>query len=208
MKRVLLTGATGFIGRQLSVELVKKGFDLVAAVRHISDFLPETISQVVVTDLSSATDWSNALDTVSTVIHIAARVHVMSDSAADPLAEFRRVNLEATMNLAKQASTAGVKRFIFLSSIKVNGESTRPGMPFTADDSPAPKDPYGISKAETEQALLELSVATGMEVVIIRPVLVYGPEVKANFLSMMRWLNRGIPLPLGAIHNNRLAASI
>lgn len=202
MKRILLTGTTGFVGRPLAARLLEKGYDLVASVRHCSDILPQSNLQLV-DDLTSMTDWSNAIDAVSIVIHTAARVHVMSDSVADPLAEFRRVNLEGTVNLAKQAATAGVKRFIFLSSIKVNGESTRPGMPFTADDSPAPVDPYGISKAETEQALQELSVKTGMEVVIIRPVLVYGPGVKANFLSMMRWLNRGIPMPFGEIHNKR-----
>jgi len=208
LSRVLLTGATGFIGRSLSVELPEKGFEVIAAVRRLSDFLPETVQQVVVGDLASETDWSKALTAVSIAIHTAARVHVMTDTAADPLAEFRRVNLDGTMNFAKQAAAAGVKRFIFLSSIKVNGESTWPGRPFTADDSHAPRDPYGVSKSETEQALLDLSAKTGMEVVIIRPVLVYGPEVKANFLNMMRWLSSGVPLPLGAVHNKRSLVSL
>lgn len=127
----------------------------------------------------------------------------MNETAADPLAEFRRVNVAGTVNLARQAQLAGVKRFVFVSSIKVNGEQTPAGKPFTADDAPAPIDPYGISKLEAEQALLELGQRTGMEVVIVRPVLVYGPGVKANFLSMIRWLDKGVPLPLGSIKDNR-----
>ncbi|AZD30984.1 UDP-glucose 4-epimerase [Pseudomonas chlororaphis] len=137
------------------------------------------------------------------VIHVAARVHVMHDTLTDPLAAFREVNVEGTLNLARQAVEAGVKRFIFISSIKVNGEQTSSGAPYTADDMPAPVDPYGISKLEAEQGLLALAADTGMEVVIIRPVLVYGPGVKANFLSMMRWLYRGVPLPFGAVQNRR-----
>lgn len=202
MKRVLITGATGFIGRQLSVRLSEEGIDLIASVRHFSNFLSDTILQVVVGDLSSETNWSNALDSVSTVIHTAARVHVMSDSA-NSLAKFRQVNLDGTMNLAKQAVAAGVDRFIFISSIKVHGESTRLYQSFTEMDTPEPVDPYGISKFETEQALYQLAKETGMEVVCIRPPLVYGARVKANFLSMMKWLYKGVPLPFGAIHNKR-----
>jgi nucleoside-diphosphate-sugar epimerase len=127
----------------------------------------------------------------------------MNDVSADPLAAFREVNVEGTLNLARQAAASGVKRFIFISSIKVNGEGTEPGTVYTADDVPAPVDPYGISKLEAEQGLRVLAATTGMEVVIIRPVLVYGPGVKANFLSMMRWLYRGVPLPFGAVRNRR-----
>jgi UDP-glucose 4-epimerase len=127
----------------------------------------------------------------------------MSDTATDPLEEFRRVNVQGTLNLARQAAAVGVRRFVFVSSIKVNGESTQLGFPFTADDAPAPLDAYGVSKMEAEQGLRELAAQTGMEVVIIRPPLVYGPGVKANFAAMMRWLRRGVPLPLGAIHNQR-----
>lgn len=156
-----------------------------------------------VTDLSPSTDWSAALEGVDTVVHCAARVHVMSDSSADPLAAFRLVNLEGTMRLATQAQRAGVRRLVFVSSIKVNGESTQPGQPFTADQQCAPRDPYGMSKHEAEQALRKLASDTDMEVAIIRPPLVYGPGVKANFLSMMRWLDRGIPLPFGALGNRR-----
>jgi UDP-glucose 4-epimerase len=153
--------------------------------------------------LAPSTDWSTALNGVSVVVHCAARVHVMRDTSVDPLEEFRRVNVQGTLNLARQAAAAGVRRFVFVSSIKVNGEATQPGCPFTADDILAPLDPYGVSKMEAEQALREIVRQTGMEVVIIRPPLVYGPGVKANFAAMMRWLQRGVPLPLGAIHNQR-----
>lgn len=137
------------------------------------------------------------------MVHAAARVHVMDDRASDPLAEFRRINVQGTLNLARQAAAAGVRRFVFISSIKVNGEATKLGIPFSADDIPAPLDPYGVSKMEAEQGLREIAAQTGMEVVIIRPPLVYGPGVKANFRAMMHWLTRGVPLPLGAIHNRR-----
>jgi UDP-glucose 4-epimerase len=128
--------------------------------------------------------------------------------AADPLEEFRRVNVQGTLNLARQAAAAGVRRFVFVSSIKVNGEATQLGQPFTADDAPAPLDAYGVSKMEAERGLREIARQTGMEVVIIRPPLVYGPGVKANFAAMMRWLKRGVPLPLGAIHNQRSLVSL
>lgn len=154
-------------------------------------------------DLEPSSDWSVALEEISTVVHCAARVHVMTDTAADPLTEFRRVNVQGTLNLARQAAAFGVQRFVFISSIKVNGEATKLDQPFTADDEPAPLDPYGISKMEAEQGLRKIAAETDMEVVIIRPPLVYGPGVKANFQAMMRWLARGIPLPLGAIHNRR-----
>jgi UDP-glucose 4-epimerase len=127
----------------------------------------------------------------------------MNDAEADPLAAFRKVNVEGTLNLARQAAAAGVRRFIFISSIKVNGEGTAPGMVYTAEDVPAPADPYGVSKMEAEQGLRELAAESAMDVVIIRPVLVYGPGVKANFLNMMLWLDKGIPLPFGAIDNSR-----
>jgi UDP-glucose 4-epimerase len=154
-------------------------------------------------DLEPAADWSVALGGISVIVHCAARVHVMADAATNPLAEFRRVNVQGTLNLARQAAAADVRRFVFVSSIKVNGEATQPGCPFTADAVPAPLDPYGVSKTEAEQALRDLAKQTGIEVVIVRPPLVYGPGVKANFATMMRWLHRGVPLPLGAIHNQR-----
>jgi len=158
---------------------------------------------VQVGDLAACADWSGALGDVSVVVHAAARVHVMDDTVINPLAEFRRVNVDGTLNLARQAAASGIRRFIFISSIKVNGESTPLGHPFTTEDTSGPQDPYGISKHEAELGLRQLATETGMEVVIIRPPLVYGPGVKANFQSMMRWLQRGIPLPFGAIHNKR-----
>ena len=158
---------------------------------------------VTIDGLASDTDWSEALKNVEQVVHLAARVHVMNDKSSDPFAEFRRVNVEGTAALARQAAAAGVRRFVFLSSVKVNGEFTEAGQPFTADDVPAPEDPYGVSKHEAEQLLRQIADETVMEVVIIRPPLVYGPGVKANFAAMMRWLARGVPLPLAAVNENR-----
>lgn len=153
--------------------------------------------------MTDSTDWNLALKGVQAVVHCAARVHVMQDDATDPLQAYREVNVNGTLNLARQAAQAGVRRFVFVSSIKVNGEATQPGQPFTADDVPLPLDPYGVSKFEAEVGLRDIESQTGMEVVIVRPPLVYGPGVKANFASMMRWVARGIPLPLAAIHNAR-----
>jgi nucleoside-diphosphate-sugar epimerase len=164
---------------------------------------PDGAETVVIGSLSSETEWTVALSKVEQVVHLATRVHVMNDKSSDPLAEFRRVNVEGTAALARQAAAAGVKRFVFLSSVKVNGEFTEAGQPFTADDVPAPEDPYGVSKHEAEKLLRQIAAETGMEVVIIRPPLVYGPGVKANFESMMRWLARGVPLPLAAVTENR-----
>ncbi len=202
--KVLITGATGFVGRALVARLSNQpGCSTVCAVRDTSRLAAGPAEVVQVPDLTANTDWSVALADVEVVVHTAARVHVMNEQSADPLAEFRRVNVEGTLALARQAADAGVRRFVFLSSIKVNGEATEPGMPFTADQQPAPIDPYGISKLEAEQGLQKLAADTSMEVVIIRPVLVYGPGVKGNFRSMLSWLSRGIPLPLGALHNRR-----
>ena len=153
--------------------------------------------------LEATSDWRSILAGVDTVIHTAARVHVMRDGATDPIGAFRAVNVDGSLKLARQAAAAGVRRFIFISSIKVNGETTLPGHPFTALDTPAPKDAYSISKAEAEARLGQLATHTGMEVTVVRPPLVYGPGVKANFLTLMRWVARGIPLPLGAIEHNR-----
>ena len=201
--RLLVTGATGFVGSALQERVVADGqYHLTIAVRDAVD-APNTVRVVPVADLTAETDWSDALQGVDVVIHSAARVHVMDDSSADPLAEFRKVNVDGTLRLAQQAVAAGVKRFVFVSSIKVNGESTEPGAPYTADTPPNPVDPYGISKYEAEQGLLALAQETGLEVVIVRPVLVYGPGVKANFRKMMKWVSRGVPLPLGAIYNKR-----
>lgn len=204
---ILLTGASGFVGRAVWALLEKRG-PLRVVLRDTDAAAFQVGVDVVQGTLSSEQDWVGALKGVSVVIHCAARVHVMNDESADPLAEFRRVNVDGTLRLARQAAEAGVRRFVFLSSIKVNGEHTLPGQPFMPDQLPAPVDPYGVSKYEAEKGLRELAHRTGMEVVIIRPPLVYGPGVKANFLAMMRWLARGIPLPLGAIGNRRSLVGI
>lgn len=199
---ILVTGASGFVGRALCLSLLNQ-FPLRISVRDKSK--TELFENVDTLEafLSSDQDWSHALTGVSVVVHCAARVHIMNDKAANPLLEFRRVNVDGALNLARQAAKAGVRRFVFISSIKVNGERTDLGHPFMADQIPAPSDPYGVSKYEAEIGLRVLSKETGMEVVIIRLPLVYGPGVKANFLSIMNWLRRGLPLPLGSVTNNR-----
>jgi nucleoside-diphosphate-sugar epimerase len=206
---ILVTGATGFVGRAVTARLGSTPMARVrGALRAPARPLVSGVEPLIVDDLSPTADWTAALRGVDVVVHTAARVHVMHDDASDPLAEFRRVNVGGTTQLARQAAAAGVRRFIFISSIKVNGEETRPGLAYTADDAPAPVDPYGTSKHEAEEALRELSRRTGMEVVIIRPVLVYGPGVKGNFRSVVRWVDRGVPLPLGAVDNRRSLVAI
>lgn len=202
--RCLITGGSGFVGRALTSHSLALGYDVRLPLRR-PQIADETVGaeSIEIGSLSVDTDWTVALRNVDKVVHLAARVHVMNEKSSDPLAEFRRVNVEATAAFARQAAVAGVRRFVFLSSIKVNGEFTQEGHPFTADDVPAPEDPYGVSKHEAEQLLRQIAVETGMEVVIIRPPLVYGPGVKANFESMMRLLASGFPLPLAAVTDNR-----
>jgi nucleoside-diphosphate-sugar epimerase len=199
---VLITGANGFIGRSACAQALADGMRVWGATRQAVP-LPSGVEAVVVPGLESPAGWVAGLTGCDAVVHAAARVHVMNDSVAAPLIEFRRVNVDGTLHLARQAAVAGVRRFVFVSSVKVNGEGTTPGRPFTAADAPAPQDPYGISKMEAEQGLRQIAADTGMEVVVVRPPLVYGPGVKANFATLMRWLQRGIPLPLGAVTGNR-----
>ena len=203
---VLVTGASGFVGAALCASLQSSEWRVLGAVRKLNPAELNrkiTYKEVITGDISIETDWLESLRDVTHVVHLAARVHVMHDKSGDPIAEFRKINVAATVSLAKRAASVGVRRFIYLSSIKVNGEFTEVGRPFTADDATAPEDPYGISKFEAEVALRQIAHETGMEVVIIRPPLVYGPGVKANFESMMRWLKRGVPLPLGALTQNK-----
>lgn len=204
MGKILVTGGTGFVGGGLLRRLGGDGGRaVVAAVRTGGAMLPPGIERVLVADLGPDTDWSQALAGVDVVVHCAARAHVMHERASDPLEVFRRANVQGTLRLARQAAAAGVRRLVFLSSIKVNGESTPSGKPFRADDMPAPQDAYGISKREAEDGLMALARETGMEVVIIRPPLVYGPGVKGNFAALMRLVATGMPLPLGAVRHNR-----
>ncbi|WP_411726812.1 UDP-glucose 4-epimerase family protein [Methyloglobulus sp.] len=200
--KILITGANGFVGKLLCGELFLQGYSVRAGVRSVNSPI-EAVETVIVGAIDGETDWSNALHKIDVVIHLAARVHIMEDDAVDSLGEYRKVNVEGTLNLAKQAAKRGVTRFIFLSSIKVNGELTELGEPFKEDDTLNPQDNYSFSKSEAEKGLFLSAQKTGMEIVVIRPPLVYGPGVKANFASMMKVIQRGIPLPLGAIYNKR-----
>ena len=200
---ILVTGATGFVGREVMAAAARRGIQVRGAARRAPDPVVEGAEYVLGADLAPDRDWSAALAGVDVVVHAAARVHVMNDMASDPLAVFRRINVAGTVNLARQAAAAGIHRFVFISSIKVNGERNVGGRPFRATDAAAPIDPYGISKHEAEEALRRVASETGLEVVIIRPPLVYGPGVKANFAALVRAVARGIPLPLGAVQNER-----
>lgn len=195
--RVLVTGAAGFVGRPLGEELESHGHEVVQAVQRPSGLSNEA----VIGDLRYAPALAAALANCDAVVHLAARVHVMHDTADDPLAIFRATNTDATLNLARQAAQAGVKRFVFISTIKVNGEGRRE--PYRETDVPVPEDAYAISKWEAEQGLQRIVQETGLEVVVLRPPLVYGPGVKANFRRLIDTVARGWPLPLGAIHNRR-----
>jgi nucleoside-diphosphate-sugar epimerase len=199
METVLVTGTNGFIGRALCNVLAASGRGVRKAVRMPVPGLPDAVA---VGDIGPNTDWRTALEGVSGVVHLAARTHVLRETATDPLAKYRQVNVSGTERLARSAAAGGVRRLVFVSSVKVNGERTEE-RPFTEDGAPRPEDAYGVSKWEAEQALSRIAAETGLEVVVLRPPLVYGPGVKGNFLRIMSLVARGMPLPLGAIDNRR-----
>lgn len=201
--RVLVTGATGFVGGALVERLLSEDGWIPAAGCRQASLVPLGAEHVLTPSLASNADWSCAVHGADVVVHAAARVHVMNDAEADPLTAYRKANVAGTLALARQAAQAGVKRFVFVSSIKVNGELTRPGDVFRETDRPVPEDPYGISKAEAEAGLFAIGRRTGMEIVVVRPPLVYGPGVRGNFAELLRLVWRGVPLPLGAVNNRR-----
>jgi nucleoside-diphosphate-sugar epimerase len=206
---ILVTGASGFVGRAV---LARAAADPTARLRGslrrpVSD-LPPGVEPAVVGDLSGSTDWGSALKGVDAIVHTAGRAHMVHEGHGDPLAEFRRANVAGTLRLAEQAADAGVRRLVFISSIKVNGEETSLGRPYTADDPAAPCDPYGLSKHEAECGLRRLAAERGIEIAIIRPVLVYGPGVRANFRALLQLVHKGVPLPFGAIDNQRSLVAI
>lgn len=194
------------MGHRLLQQLNSRSVSVISAGRQSKE--NTKVIDYVVDEIDRSTAWLPILTGVNVIIHLAARVHVMQDEHHNPLKAFRETNVKGTINLARQAASAGVKRFIFVSSIKVNGEQTLSGRPYTTDSAAMPQDAYGISKYEAEQQLLALAKETGMEVVVIRPPLVYGPGVKGNFASLMKWARAGIPLPLGAIHNRRSLVAV
>lgn len=197
----LVTGATGFVGQRLLAALLARG-EPVRAVTRAAVALPPGVEHATIPGIDVHTEWTVALRGIETIFHLAARTHVLKDGAADPLREYRRINTEGTARLATAAARCGVRRFVFLSSVKVNGEATT-ARPYTEHDTPRPEDAYGQTKWEAERALRAVTQHSAMEAVILRPPLVYGPGVKANFLKLMDLVARGVPLPLGAVHNRR-----
>ena len=206
--RILVTGSNGFIGKTLLLVLPTRPHKIVATVRAAPDDRNAPSNAVAIGDIDAATNWSTALHGADAVIHLAARVHVMRDTAIDPLAEFRSVNTEGTLNLARQAAMAGVRRFIFLSTIGVNGNSTSHGKNFTETFTSLPHDFYSVSKHEAEVGLRSIAASSGMEVVIIRPTLVHGSKAPGNFGKLTRLVSKGLPLPLASIDNRRSVVGI
>ena len=204
----LVTGGNGFVGSALVEELALRGNTVRSALRSLPETTLETVDYTIAPTLGRDADWSAALKGVSTVIHTAARVHIMRERSHDALSVYRTVNVEGTLSLARQAAKAGVKRFVFLSSIKVNGEETKPSQPYTEQDTPAPKDAYGQSKLEAEIGLHDIANQTGMEIVILRPTMIYGRGVKGNFARLIKIIALGIPLPLKSIDNRRSMISL
>ncbi|RUM24293.1 SDR family oxidoreductase [Rhizobium vallis] len=204
--RCLVTGAAGFVGGPLVKRLqAEKNCDLVVTTRSQTSAFPPDVRHFPI-EITDRTDWTPALQGVDIIVHLAARVHIMNDRAADPLAEFRRTNTAATLNLAEQAARAGVKRFVFISTIKVNGEEN--DRPFRHDDTPRPIDPYGISKLECEIGLRDIAARTGMETVIIRPPLVYGPGARGNFALLVSLVSKRLPLPFSSLKNRRTLVAV
>lgn len=200
---LLVTGASGFVGNVLCRELLARDYFVSAVLRSSADSNLHGVNIVFMPEISADSDWKNHFCGISTIIHLAARVHVMRDDAKYPLEEFRKVNVAGTERLARAAAASGVKRLVYVSSIKVNGEATYADQKFTETDVPSPQDPYGISKWEAEQSLHRIAQETGMEVVIVRTPLVYGARVRGNFVQMLDTLVKGIPLPLACVNNRR-----
>lgn len=201
--RVVVTGGRGFIGRSLVSALQKKKFDVLSVVRADSAKQEHQPFEACIGRLDGSTNWRMVLEGADVVVHLAARAHIMQDEAPDPLVAYRSTNTEGALNLASQAAQMGVRRFVFVSTLKVNGEQSVQGQPFRFDDVPNPQDPYGLSKYEAELGLRKIASDTGMEVVIVRPPLVYGAGVKGNFASLLRWVTKGRPLPLAGVVGNK-----
>lgn len=200
---MLVTGANGFVGSALCVALIKRGYAVRAALRDSTRFSIADCEIVRAPTIEAGIDWTEALRGMTTVIHLAARVHVMHDDVSNPLEEFRRVNVAGTEHLARSAAASGVKRFVYVSTVKVNGDATDGDKKMTEANAASPQDPYGVSKYEAEQALHRIAAETGLEIVIVRPPLVYGAGVKGNFAQMIKVLAKGIPIPLASVQNLR-----
>lgn len=203
LQNVLVTGASGFIGRALCAELSRRGVSIAGVSRDIGKLDGQLYKSIQIKDISPDTDWSGMLEEIDTVIHLAARAHILNEDAVDPINAFRQTNFRGTERLAYSAAASGVKRLVYVSSIGVNGLQTETGRPFSESDTPNPHNPYALSKLEAEQALARISAETGLEVVIVRPPLVYGGNAPGNFAQMVKVLKRGVPLPLASVHNLR-----